>query len=137
MKKRAIEPVMDIMTVLRETCHLPEEQLLNLQVCTFEAIREVIINACNDGRIYNVHLLFTGSESDAGLELKNEIYDRATDKIRNEVTISPLLIERTAIKTSNEALEFITENFKQTSLISILNYFKISQKMIKGVLMYN
>lgn len=137
MKKADITPELDIMTVLRETCHIPEEQLLTLQVCTFQAIRETIINACNDGRTYKVHLLFIVANSDAGNELIEEIHVKAIDKISKEVTISPLLVERTAIKTTKEALNFIGENFKQNSLNSILNYFKITQTLVGGVARYN
>lgn len=137
MKKTEPTTQLDIMTVLRETCHLPEQQLLTLQVCTFQAIRETIIKACNDGRIYKVHLLFIGINSDAGDELKDEIIDLVIEKISQEITISPLLIERTAKQTSEEALNFIAENFKQNSLNSILNYFKITQTLVGGVARYN
>ena len=136
MEKTDITPAKDIMTVLRETCHLPEEQLLNLEVCTFESIREIIIDACNKGQTYDVHLLFIGTESEAGTELKNRIIEKSISRISKEVTISPLLIERTAIKTTTEALEFIADNFKDNSLSSILKYFKISEEIEKGVIEY-
>lgn len=136
MKKSDVTPAQDIMTVLRETCHLPEEQLLNLEVCTFESIREIIIEACNQGQTYDVHLLFIGTESEAGTALKNKIIAKSIQRISQEVTISPLLIERTAIKTTTEALEFIADNFKQNSLISILKYFKISEEVGNGRIQY-
>lgn len=131
------QPQLDIMTVLRKQCDLSESALLSIQICGFETVREVVVKACNSGSISRVNLLFTPYTSAASTELRALLYDLCAERIRTEISISPLLIERVAIKTVDEIIYFIKTNFKKNSFASLLEYFKVEEYGMDGVMLYN
>ena len=127
----------NLIFILRNQFQLTDEQLLSIQICAFTSIKELIQDRANDGNVYDAHLLFSNYESAAAVALRKEIIDRCEDMVAKSVPISPLLVSRMASETVNEVISFISNHFKKNSFESILEYFKLNDKYMNGIMLYN
>lgn len=127
----------NLVFILRNQFQLSDEQLLSIQICAFTSIRDLIYNRSIEGNVYDAHLLFSNFESSAAKELRREIIIRCEDLVSKKLNVSPLLVKRMAAETVDEVVQFISNHFKKNSFESILEYFKLNEKHVNGVMLYN